>query len=151
MGQFEWTKSERFEPKNRIDQDAEIEITSMVDLTFLLLVFFMVATTFTSAYAFESAVVDTEPGCRTDSIELTEIRINADNDVALVTTSGHELLDSPAELNAMIRKSLQDTEGRLLVSAHPDSTYQTSIRIMDIGSSAGATSIQTRTLESVEF
>ena len=154
MGGFEWTTTERLPKKRCAEVESDVDITSMVDLTFLLLVFFMVMSSFACGYAFESKPNQTDlPGLVNDDPVpvVTTIEINSEDEIALKTATGREVLRSRMELNAMLRKSLVESEGRLLVIAHPLSSHAASIHLMDVATGVGATRIQSSASEQVEF
>ncbi len=145
---------ERNSDNKRIDD--ELDMTPMVDVTFLLLIFFMI----TAAFALQSALlvppVQDDEAAASQTVEDIEkdsilIRIDGDN----VFWVGAPLWDeeqrapSKQEMREKVRQAREGKGGKfgpgptkVVVQAHGDSTHEFVVAALDAGSSSGADEIQ---------
>ena len=132
-----------FVKKDPIPVD-ELDMTPMVDVTFLLLIFFMVTASFTlqksipqppaSTDAPSSNVVDEE-----EQQDYVEVIIDQNNSY-YVTTRDVEEREAPSEMEMRrMVNDAKDTYGpeRIVIVAHVDSTQQRFIAVCDAGQAAG--------------
>ena len=133
-----------FSKKEPIPED-ELDMTPMVDVTFLLLIFFMVTASFTlqksipqppaATDAPSTNVVEEEE----EQQDYVEVIIDQNNSY-YVTTRDIEEREAPSEteMRAMIKEA-KDTYSpqRIVITAHVDATHERLIAVCDAGQSSG--------------
>ncbi|MGB0866515.1 MAG: ExbD/TolR family protein [Granulosicoccaceae bacterium] len=126
-------------------EQAELNLTPLIDVVFLLLIFFMVSTTFQK----ESEIKISLPQAATDKQPLAsdkiEVLVNADGSMHV---GGLELVNSQL---ATVRQALQKAaNGRrdipLVIRADKGTPYQAIVTVMDAGSQIGLLRISLPTL-----
>lgn len=126
--------------------EPEVNLTSLIDVVFLLLIFFMVSTSFVKQsqisirlpQADSSAVVEDKP-------EQIEIMITEQGTYLI---NGRELVNSRPETirNALERLSAGDTTLPLTISADANARHQHVVTAMDVAGRLGFTAISIATL-----
>ena len=133
-----------FSNKEPIPED-ELDMTPMVDVTFLLLIFFMVTASFTlqksipqppaASDAPSTNVIEEEE----EQQDYVEVIIDQNNSY-YVTTRDSEEREAPSEteMRRMI-KDAKDTYSpeRIVITAHVDATHARLIAVCDAGQSSG--------------
>lgn len=129
-------------PRNKERMDEEMDMTPMVDVTFLLLIFFMVTASFTLQKSMDlptktqdepspNVVVDFE-----DNPEYVSVFVSPYNEYR-VRTSEYDWEDAPNrhELRVRLTDALQaqSKPEKLLIMAHADCFHDKVIQAMDIG------------------
>lgn len=146
------TTEEIDETRPRRIIDDEMDLTPMVDVTFLLLIFFMV----TAAFAIQKAinvppVNDQASAAQTiDDMEQDSyvIRIDADNVywIGLPGAAEEQRALSSAEMRTLLRdaRTSQKTgsPAKLLVKAHGDSRHESVVAALDAGAGVGIEEIR---------
>jgi biopolymer transport protein ExbD len=144
-------------PRGKVDD--EMDLTPMVDVTFLLLIFFMI----TAAFAVQKAisvppVTDSAAASQTlDQLEQDSIviRIDADNIywVSAPSWSEEKQAVSPAEMRSKLREARGGGRGpsKLLVQAHGSSRHETVVSALDAGSDGGLEEIRLLSYEDGEL
>ncbi|HEX6962180.1 MAG TPA: biopolymer transporter ExbD [Lacipirellula sp.] len=136
-------------PRGKVDD--EMDLTPMVDVTFLLLIFFMI----TAAFAVQKAISvppmgDDQAKASQTLDELEEdaivVRVDADNIYWLsapVWTEEQQAI-SQAEMRSKMREARDDGQGpvTLLVQAHGASRHESVVAALDAGSGVGVEEIQ---------
>jgi biopolymer transport protein ExbD len=134
----------------------EMDLTPMVDVTFLLLIFFMITAAFALQKAMEVPPIseDTAPEMTVDELEKDSIvvRIDADNVFWIGAPRWDEEQRTPSvpEMNAKVRAARGDKgEGptKLLVQANGDSRHEFVVAALDAGSSVGMEEIRLMSYE----
>ena len=146
----------------RAFQEAEMDMTPMVDVTFQLLIFFMLtaAFTITQSQQFpkpEQTEPTTKPVPPEEDPDFVIIRIDAGNTFHI---SGGDLgadeeeAPSPPELMIKLKQARQGLSGKiptkLLVKAHGDSTHERVVTAIDAGNDVGIEEVKVLTLEDEE-
>ena len=133
-----------FSNKEPIPED-ELDMTPMVDVTFLLLIFFMVTASFTlqksiphppaASDAPSTNVIEEEE----EQQDYVEVIIDQNNSY-YVTTRDSEEREAPSEteMRRMV-KDAKDTYApeRIVITAHVDATHARLIAVCDAGQSSG--------------
>lgn len=129
--------------------DDELDMTPMVDVTFLLLIFFMITAAFALQKALEVPKIDEEQAAATQTVEDLEkdsivVRVDEDN----VYWVGAPLWDeeqkaaSMQEMRSKVREAsshgskLGKGPKKMLVQAHGDSLHEFVIAAIDAGGDA---------------
>lgn len=144
----------RFGSKEPIPED-ELDMTPMVDVTFLLLIFFMVTASFTIQKSLEQPHAKTDSPSTTVSEEEDQpedyVQVLVDqNNTYYVTTRDEEEIECPSE--SEMRARVQDgfdipNVSRLIIVAHLDSIHSKVVTAWDAGRNSGATQIEIQTTE----
>jgi biopolymer transport protein ExbD len=144
-------------PRGKVDD--EMDLTPMVDVTFLLLIFFMITAAFAVQKAIgvppvneNAAAAQTLDQLERDSIV---IRIDADNVywVSAPKWSAEQQAVSPAEMRSKLREARADGAGpaKLLVQAHGSSRHESVVAALDAGSGGGLEEIRLLSYEDGEL
>ena len=142
--------------------DDELDMTPMVDVTFLLLIFFMVTAAFSLQKSLEVPPPDQkESAQQARTIEEIEedddfiiIRIDRDNTVWVNDSeapSKQELLVKLREATDGFSGSDSSGPSSLLVMADPDCLHETVVMALDAGNAVGMESVRLTTSEESDF
>ncbi|MBX3412735.1 MAG: biopolymer transporter ExbD [Pirellulales bacterium] len=131
--------------------DEEMDMTPMVDMTFLLLIFFICTSTFNLQKSIDMPVPDpTDTAAQARTIEELEedndyivVRIEGDNTVWVEDAAAY----SEIELLTKLRELKAGSGGRpgatrLMVMASGDAAHETVVRVLDSGTAVGMESIR---------
>lgn len=132
--------------ERRIRDEGDLDMTSMVDVVFLLLIFFMVTAAFSLQKAIAVPTPDpTEGASRSRTIE--EIETEGDFVIVRIDKDDTVWVDgiyapSEQELLAKLRDARQSGDGgrgpnQMLVMASPEAMTETVIMALDAGSAVG--------------
>lgn len=145
----------------RSEAEADMDMTPMVDVTFLLLIFFMV----TASFALQRSIgvpkpENDEPSAQTKTIEDVEddpdfitVRIDSLNNY-LVIGGNEEPVPVVSKQDLLIRlKELRNADPppvALMVIAHGDSTHDKVVAALDCGTAIGIERVMLQTTEEEE-
>ena len=124
----------------------EVNLTSLIDVVFLLLIFFMVSTSFVKQSQVSIRLPEAESTAVVEEVpEQIDIMITADGTYLV---NGRELINNRAET---IRNALQKTSaGRsdlpLTISADANARHQDVVTAMDVAARLGFTKISIATV-----
>jgi biopolymer transport protein ExbD len=139
-------------------EETEMDMTPMVDVTFLLLIFFMVTAAFTMQKSFRVPTPrPDQPSTSTKTVEDFEedkdfvvIRIDEFNtfNVSAASWDEEEEAPSPQDLLIKLRKAREaDSATKLLVMAHGDASHEKVVTAMDAGNEVGMEEVKLVTVE----
>lgn len=142
------------------DSDEELDMTPMVDVTFLLLIFFMVTAAFTLQKSIEMPPPDQEESAERamDREELEDnfiiIRIDKDN---TLWVDDREAIGEP-DLLAKLREARGSTllggasgPGSLLVMADRECLHETVVMALDAGNAVGMDNVRLASVDDEDF
>jgi len=142
------------EGKNHDDDD--MDMTPMVDVTFLLLIFFMVTAAFTMQKSFQMPTPNDEASSKSRSWEEFEedsdyvvVRIDEFNTFHVLANKMEEE-EAPSEQDLLIKlRDARDGGGatRMLVMAHGDAMHERVVMAMDAGTDVGMQDVKLVTVE----
>lgn len=144
-------------PKKELPTD-DMDMTPMVDVTFLLLIFFMITASFSSEKAFEEPpplptdAVSATPKQNTDSIR---VQIDEFNAYTIIFSGGdereasskQELMIALDEAKAEMVTGAKDEELKLLIEAHVDCIHGAVIAAVDAARDRGFNGFQVQVVE----
>ncbi len=144
-------------PRRRTDD--EMDLTPMVDVTFLLLIFFMITAAFAAQKAISvPPVEDTEAAAQTvDELEQDSIvvRVDADNVywVSAPKWDEEQQAVSQAEMRSKLREAHDEGQGpkTLLVQANGSARHESVVAALDAGSGSGLEEIQLLSYEDGDY
>jgi biopolymer transport protein ExbD len=146
----------------RASSDAEMDMTPMVDVTFLLLIFFMVTAAFSLQKSFEVPAPDeSQPSTQTRTLQDFEedpqyviVRIDEYNTYHVSAASWDEEQEAPSEQELLIRlREAREGSGggtiptRLLVIANGEALHEYVVTALDAGTAVGMEEVQLVTVE----
>lgn len=140
--------------KKEIPED-ELDMTPMVDVTFLLLIFFMVTASFTLQKSLEQPpAASNEPSTEVvedDEILDDYIQVNIDqNNTYYVTTRDDDETECPSEneMRSRVKNAKENSSAtRLIIRAHVDSFHHKVITAWDAGVVNGMEEIEIQTTD----
>jgi biopolymer transport protein ExbD len=145
-------------PKKELPKD-DMDMTPMVDVTFLLLIFFMITASFSSEKVFEEPppLSDASSIQKQEPINLDNVRVQIDeyNAYTVILPGGDEreasskqdLLIALSEARAEVATSANDDQLKLIVEAHVECIHAAVISALDAGRDRGFTSFQVQVVE----
>ncbi|MBV2131325.1 biopolymer transporter ExbD [Pseudomonas sp. MAP12] len=129
-------------------ENIEINLASLLDVVFILLLFFVVTTTFTreSALKVELPEADSAEAVQENQPKALEVTISADGSYAL---NGQALVKSDLATltNALQQESAGDNSLPLVISADARTPHQAVITAMDAAGKLGFSRLRISTVE----
>jgi len=148
--------------EKRKDIEADMDMTPMVDVTFLLLIFFMV----TAAFSLQKSLEIPKPKQDEASPNTRELDPEEDpsyvtvwvdefNTYRVVTIDWDEEAPSEQELLRKLRQARNDNSSgkpptKLLVKAHGDSLHEKVVSALDAGTEVGMEQVQLMKVEKID-
>ena len=134
-------------PKKRTDD--ELDMTPMVDVTFLLLIFFMVTAAFAVQKVLNVPPIQNDEEASTAQVDEIEkdmiiVKIDADNIfwiTAPIWPEADKKAVSSVDMRAKVREAKEGGSGtpgpnKMMVQAHEDAVYEKLVDAIDAGSAA---------------
>ena len=129
-------------------ENVEINLASLIDVVFILLLFFVVTTTFTRETRMQVDLPEAATGTPPEQTELTqlEVVIAADGSYAL---NGQKLLNSNLDslIAGLQKESGGDNSLPLTISADAKTTHQAVVTAMDAAGKLGFAHLRITTVE----
>ncbi len=153
-----------FNPSRKIPED-EVDMTPMVDVTFLLLIFFMVSAAFSLQKAFGvPAPNESEPSTQVKTVDDFEddpnfvvLRIDAYNTFHVSAAAWDEEQEAPSkqELLSKLREARRGGSHaggatRMLILAHGQARHERVVMALDAGTAVGMEEVKLVTVEGDE-
>ena len=140
--------------------DDEMDMTPMVDVTFLLLIFFMITAAFAMQKSIEVPPTDDQEAAQAQSVDEFEddsiiIRIDADNTYWIQSPAWSEEKEALSKQDMLIqlREARTPVSGngpgpaKLLVLASGDAVHERVVAALDAGSAVGMEEVQLATVD----
>ena len=117
-------------------EDAGIDLTSLIDVVFMLLIFFMVTTSFDRIAQINVKLPQASSDQRETLMESIEVTVDADDQVYI---RGQRLINTQlGTIREALRESIRTTEDvPLVISADAKATHQGVVKIMYAARQAG--------------
>jgi biopolymer transport protein ExbD len=148
--------------KKELPKD-DMDMTPMVDVTFLLLIFFMITASFSSEKVFEKPPPMAEssnkpPDTPPDQSDTVRVQIDEFNAYTIIFSTGDEreasskqdLLLALAEARAEATSGKEDEVLKLLIDAHEECIHASIVAALDAGREAGFGSFSVSVVEEFE-
>lgn len=145
-------------PKKELPKD-DMDMTPMVDVTFLLLIFFMITASFSKEKVFEepppisdNAAMATEPP---PVLDLVRVQIDEFNGYTIILPGGDEreasskqdLLLALSDARAEVVTGANEDQLKLMIEAHVDCIHAAVVAALDAGRDKGFTNFQVQVVE----
>ncbi|HYW78090.1 MAG TPA: biopolymer transporter ExbD [Thermoguttaceae bacterium] len=158
---LEFDEPIRFRSANRTDED-ELDMTPMVDVTFLLLIFFMV----TAAFSLQKSIEVPPPDQKESAQQARTIEeLEEDDDFVIVTIDRDDTIwvngsvaPSEQDLLVKLRDASEGLEGSdslgpssLLVLANGDCRHETVVMALDAGNAVGMENVRLATSDEMDY
>jgi biopolymer transport protein ExbD len=128
--------------KSRANDEAEINITPMLDIVFIMLIFFIVTTSFVKEKGLEVSRPSNAPP---KEIKKTKgpivVKIDANGNI---TMQGRMLERGAVEAN-MERAKAEKPDSPLIIAAHPEAETDALVTILDAAEAVGVGSVSVAT------
>jgi len=128
--------------KNRASDEAEINITPMLDIVFIMLIFFIVTTSFVKEKGLEVSRPSNAPP---KEIKQTKgpivIKIDANGNILM---QGRILEHGAVEAN-LERAKAEKPDSPLIIAAHPDADTNALVTVLDAAEAVGVASVSVAT------
>jgi biopolymer transport protein ExbD len=148
--------------KKELPKD-DMDMTPMVDVTFLLLIFFMITASFSSEKVFEKPPPMAEssnkpPDTPPDQSDTVKVQIDEFNAYTIIFSTGDEreasskqdLLIALGEARAEATSGKEDEVLKLLIDAHEECIHASIVAALDAGREAGFGSFSVSVVEEFE-
>jgi len=128
--------------KHHADDEAEINITPMLDIVFIMLIFFIVTTSFVKEKGLEVSRPSNSPP--------KEIKKNKGPIVVKIDSNGNiilkgRMLERKAVQANLEREKAEKPDSPLIIAAHPDADTEALVNILDAAEAVGVASVSVAT------
>lgn len=128
--------------RHHIEDDAEINITPMLDIVFIMLIFFIVTTSFVREQGLEvSRPSNTPPKEIKQNRGPIVVRIDS---ASLISIKGR-LLEPRAVQANLERERAEKPDSPLIIAAHPEASTESLVTILDAAKAVGIASVSVAT------
>ena len=128
--------------KHRENDEAEINITPMLDIVFIMLIFFIVTTSFVKEKGIEVSRPSNSPPKEAQKNKgPIVVKIDANGNITL---KGRMLERKAVEAN-LEREKAEKPDSPLIVAAHPDAETNALVTILDAAEAVGVASVSVAT------
>ncbi|MGD9020524.1 MAG: biopolymer transporter ExbD [Lysobacterales bacterium] len=128
--------------KHRANDEAEINITPMLDIVFIMLIFFIVTTSFVKEKGLEVSRPSSAPPKEvTKTKGPIVVKIDATGNISL---KGRLLERMAVEAN-LEREKAEKPESPLIVAAHPEAETDSLVTVLDAAKAVGIGSVSVAT------
>lgn len=128
--------------RRHIDDEAEINITPMLDIVFIMLIFFIVTTSFVKEQGLEVSRPSNAPPKEVKQ-DKGPIVVKIDSS-SLISVKGRILERGAVEAN-LEREKAEKPESPLIVAAHPEADTEALVAILDAAEAVGIESVSVAT------
>lgn len=125
-----------------MDEEAEINITPMLDIVFIMLIFFIVTTSFVKEKGLEVSRPSNTPPTEMEQ-DKRPIVVKIDG-ASLISVKGRVL--EPAAVQANLeREKAEKPTSQLIIAAHPEADTEALVTILDAARAVGIESVNVAT------
>jgi len=122
-------------------EEVNVNLTSLIDVVFLLLIFFMVSTTFTRERELTVELPEAVAAAAAEAAEFIEIEVNAEGEYAV----NKQLLvnrDRETLAKALKDQSKGNFDLPMIITADANATHQAVMTAMDVSGELGFTKLR---------
>jgi biopolymer transport protein ExbD len=128
--------------KHKYDDEAEINITPMLDIVFIMLIFFIVTTSFVKEKGLEvSRPSNAPPKLIEQKKGPIVVKIDGNGNITLKG----RILERKAVQANLERESSEKPDSTLIVAAHPDAETDALVTVLDAAKAVGVASVSVAT------
>jgi len=128
--------------KHHADDEAEINITPMLDIVFIMLIFFIVTTSFVKERGLEVSRPSNSPPKEIKKKKgPIVVKIDSNGNISM---KGRMLEDKAVEAN-LEREKAEKPDSPLIIAAHPDADTNALVIILDAADAVGVASVSVAT------
>ncbi len=125
------------------DDEADVDMTPMLDIVFIMLIFFIVTTSFTKEKGVELSRPANTPPNKDDNNKIVPILFVIDqNDI--ITMRGREI-DFRAVGANVEREKAKHPKSAVIINTHPEASTEMLIRVVDAAREAGVAQVNVAT------
>ena len=129
--------------RHREDDEAEINITPMLDIVFIMLIFFIVTTSFIKEKGLEVSRPSNAPPKQVEQKKgPIVVKIDASGNITLKG----RLIERKAVQANLEREKAEKPDSTLIIAAHPDADTDSLVTILDAASAVGVASVSVATV-----
>ena len=129
--------------RHREDDEAEINITPMLDIVFIMLIFFIVTTSFIKEKGLEVSRPSNAPPKQVEQKKgPIVLKIDASGNISLKG----RLIERKAVQANLEREKAVKPNSTLIIAAHPDADTDSLVTILDAASAVGVASVSVATI-----
>ena len=130
------------------DEEAQINLTPLIDVVFLLLIFFMVSTTFDTTSQLKIRLPEASPNETSTQPQKLNLVIDADGKFIL---NSRELVDNrSATLRAALERALEERLLPIVIQSDAASPVQSLVTAMDVVTQLGLVQVSIATTRPIE-
>jgi biopolymer transport protein ExbD len=129
--------------RRHLDDEAEINITPMLDIVFIMLIFFIVTTSFVKEKGLEVSRPSSAPPKNITEQKKGPIVVKIDAS-SNITMKGR-LIERKAVQANLEREKAEKPDSTLIVAAHPDAETDALVTILDAAKAVGVASVSVAT------
>ncbi len=130
---------------------SDVDMTPMVDVTFLLLIFFMVTASFSLQKSIAMPRPVSEAAGRATDPDVAQVEVEIDASGSFLVTTANWMLETPGKqrLVAALKDAVNDSNGdlRLNIQVHETAKLRSLVDAMDAGTSAGFSKLRVSQVE----
>ena len=129
--------------KRHVDDEAEINITPMLDIVFIMLIFFIVTTSFVKEKGLEVSRPSNAPPKEIKKDDKGPIVVKIDSS-SLISIKGRILEKAAVEAN-LEREKAEKPDSTLIIAAHPEAETDALVTILDAAKAVGIAGVTVAT------
>jgi len=130
---------------NQEQDETAIELTSLIDVVFLLLIFFMISTTFTKETTLKINLPESASDNSAEQVKSVEVHVAASSEYAIAADNegaAKALINSNREtLLKALSKFQADESVLLVIRADKKATHEAVIKVLDVAQELGMNNI----------
>lgn len=128
--------------RHRFEDEAEINITPMLDIVFIMLIFFIVTTSFVKEKGLEVSRPSNTPPKEVE-VQKSPIVVRIDSS-SLISIQGRMLEPRAVQAN-LERQKAEKPESPLIIAAHPDADTESLVTVLNAAKAVGIESVNVAT------
>ena len=128
--------------RRHIEEEAEINITPMLDIVFIMLIFFIVTTSFVKEKGLEVSRPSNTPPKEIQK-DKGPIVVKIDSS-SLISIKGRIMEQRAVQAN-LEREKAEKPDSPLIIAAHPEANTESLVSILDAASAVGIESVSVAT------